>query len=100
MIRTLFKAFCLTIGLIAFSQASFATAIKSTTDSKTTNSVVVKVSPIEKALQQQKNERKFNSENSLKVLTSINVPPTQSFFASQNERFSRFIQSIFSQDNS
>ncbi|MCK7607946.1 hypothetical protein M0D70_00735 [Acinetobacter portensis] len=100
MIKNLFKAFCLSIGLIAFSQVSFATTIKSTTDTKTTANVVSKMSPIEKALKQQKNDRKFNSEVDLKVLAQINSAPSQSFLASQNERFSRFIQSIFTQDNS
>ena len=85
---------------MAFSQASFAATIKATTDTKTASTVVNKMSPIEKALKQQKNDRKFNSEIDLKVLAQINSAPSQSFLASQNERFSRFIQSIFTQDNS
>ncbi len=100
MIKNLFKAFCLSIGLMAFSQASFAATIKTTTDTKTAPTVVNKMSPIEKALKQQKNDQKFNSEIDLKVLAQINSAPSQSFLASQNERFSRFIQSIFTQDNS
>ena len=85
---------------MAFSQASFAATIKTMTDTKTAATVVNKMSPIEKALKQQKNDRKFNSEVDLKVLAQINSAPSQSFLASQNERFSRFIQSIFTQDNS
>lgn len=85
---------------MAFSQASFAATIKTMTDTKTAATVVNKMSPIEKALKQQKNDRKFNSEIDLKVLAQINSAPSQSFLASQNERFSRFIQSIFTQDNS
>lgn len=85
---------------MAFSQASFAATIKTMTDTKTAATVVNKMSPIEKALKQQKNDQKFNSEIDLKVLAKINSAPSQSFLASQNERFSRFIQSIFTQDNS
>lgn len=100
MFKTLFKAFLLSIGLMIVSQLSIAAAIKTTTNTKTAPTVVNKMSPIEKALKQQKNDRKFNSEIDLKVLAQINSAPSQNFLASQNERFSRFIQSIFTQDNS
>ena len=55
---------------------------------------------IEKAISQQKSEGKGRSDDSLKVLTSIKAPPSQSFFASQNQSFSRFVQAIFSGSNS
>lgn len=92
------KALILSLTLITFSQVGYAAALKST-ETKTAPSLV-KTTPIEKALQQQRNEGKFQPENSIKSLTTINLPPSQTFFASQNERFSRFIQSIFSQNNS
>jgi hypothetical protein len=93
-----FKAFCLTIGIAVMTQFSHSAVINET-NSKTTVAPLVKASPIEKALQQQRAD-KNRLDNSLKVLTSINVPPTQSFLAAQNERFSRFIQSLFAQNNS
>ena len=98
MTSKLFKALCLTCGLIVFSQVGH-TAVTKTTETKMVNSVV-KITPIEKALQQQKNDRKFHSEDNLKVLTSINIAPSQSFLASQNERFSHFIQTLFTTNNS
>jgi hypothetical protein len=35
------------------------------------------------------------TDNDLKIMTSIKVAPTQNFFATQNQRFSRFVQSLF-----
>lgn len=62
------------------------------------------LSPIEKALSQQKrdrNESKSMIDNDqIKVMTTIQVAPTQNFFAEQHQRFSRFVQSIFPQHNS
>ena len=91
-------AVLLTSSLFAFSQVSTAATLKSTSDIK--EPISVKSSPIERALQQQRSEGKLRSDNNLKVLTSINAAPSQSFFASQNQRFSRFIQSLFTQSNS
>lgn len=59
-----------------------------------------KTSPIEKAIQQQKTEKKLHADNNLKVLTAIKVAPSQNFLAEQNQRFSRFLQTIFPQNNS
>ena len=62
------------------------------------------LSPIEKALSQQKREK---SENKLsakseenKVISSLKNAPTQTFLATQNQQFSRFLQSIFPQQSS
>ena len=61
-------------------------------------------SPIEKALLQQKHERSgskiLTGKDQMKVITSISAAPTQNFFAAQNQRLSRFVQSIFPQQNS
>ena len=55
-----------------------------------------KTSLIEKALNQQKSgERNTLTDTDLKIMTSIKVAPTQNFFATQNQRFSRFVQSLF-----
>jgi hypothetical protein len=51
---------------------------------------------IEKAISQQKgSDRTTMTDNDLKIMTSIKVAPTQNFFATQNQRFSRFVQSLF-----
>lgn len=80
------------MGIAAITQFSHSAVINET-NSKTT------VTPIEKALQQQRAD-KNRTDNSLKIFTSINVPPAQSFLAAQNELFTRFIQSLFTQNNS
>jgi len=70
-------------------------------DSKPTVSTVEsKTSPIEKAIQQQKTEKTLQTEDNLKVLTAFKVAPSQNFFAEQNYRFTRFVQSIFSSAHS
>lgn len=86
--------------LLSLSTVSHSAVIKST-ESKT-HLTTEKGSLIEKALTQQKqaDKQKFESNNDLKVLTSIHVAPTQNFFALQNQRFSRFVQALFPQDNS
>jgi hypothetical protein len=86
--------------LLTLSTVSHSAVIKST-ESKT-HLTAEKGSLIEKALTQQKqaDKQKFESNNDLKVLTSIHVAPTQNFFALQNQRFSRFVQALFPQGNS
>ena len=60
-----------------------------------------KSSLIEKALQQQKQGgNTLRADNDLKMLTEIKVAPTQSFFAAQNQKFSRFVQALFPQSSS
>ena len=86
--------------LLTLSTVSHSAVIKST-ESKT-HLTAEKGSLIEKAITQQKqaDKQKFESNNDLKVLTSIHVAPTQNFFALQNQRFSRFVQALFPQGNS
>ena len=86
--------------LLSLSTVGHSAVIKSA-ESKT-NLTEAKGSLIEKAITQQKqaDKQKFESNNDLKVLTSINLAPTQNFFALQNQRFSRFVQALFPQDNS
>ncbi len=87
----------LTLGFIA--QIGHAAAIK-TTDTKI-SLPAEKSSLIEKALQQHKQgSNTFHNDNDLKVLTEIKVAPTQSFFAAQNQKFTRFVQVFFPQNNS
>ena len=86
--------------LLSLSTVGHSAVIKSA-ESKTHLSAE-KGSLIEKAITQQKqaDKQKFESNNDLKVLTSINLAPTQNFFALQNQRFSRFVQALFPQGNS
>jgi hypothetical protein len=62
------------------------------------------LSPLEKAVTQQKRERTENklvSDNDqIKIMTSINNAPSQHFLASQHQQFSRFLQSLFPQQSS
>lgn len=92
--------FICVVALLSLSTVSHSAVIKST-ESKT-HLTAEKGSLIEKAITQQKqaDKQKFESNNDLKVLTSIHVAPTQNFFALQNQRFSRFVQALFPQDNS
>lgn len=93
-----FQAIFLSIGLGLMAQSGHTAAIKATLNKSTAPE---KVSLIEKALNQQKQgDNYLQADNNLKVLTAIKVAPTQSFFATQNERFSRFLQAIFPQNNS
>ncbi|MCA4814575.1 MULTISPECIES: hypothetical protein [Acinetobacter] len=86
--------------LLSLSTVGHSAVIKSA-ESKA-NLTEAKGSLIEKAITQQKqaDKQKFESNNDLKVLTSINLAPTQNFFALQNQRFSRFVQALFPQGNS
>ncbi|QPF38196.1 hypothetical protein H0S58_01260 [Acinetobacter sp. TTH0-4] len=87
----------LTVGLM--TQLSHTAAIK-TADTKVTLSPE-RSSLIEKVLQQQKQgANTLRPDNDLKVLTEIKVAPTQSFFAAQNQKFSRFVQALFPQNYS
>ena len=86
----------LSLGLcLSMTQLGHTAAI-----SKTANTKVAvapeKTSLIEKALTQQKIENKKRSDENLKVVTSFKTAPSQSFFASQNQSFSRFVQALFS----
>ncbi|WP_407304501.1 hypothetical protein [Acinetobacter sp.] len=92
-------ALSLTLTLGFMTQVGNAAAIKNT-DSKTSLSPE-KSSLIEKALQQQKQgSQTFRNDNDLKILTEIKAAPTQSFFAAQNQKFTRFVQVFFPQNNS
>ena len=96
------KALSLSLTLGFMAQIGHAAAIK-TTDSKISLSTE-RSSLIEKALQQHKQDKQgsntFYNDNDLKVLTEIKVAPTQSFFAAQNQKFTRFVQVFFQQNNS
>lgn len=89
-------------------QVGHSAALKKTTAAVQTNMVMEKsdklikpLSPIEKALSQQKRDRYDSNtvidNDQIKVMTTIQIAPTQNFFAEQHQRFSRFVQSIFPQ---
>lgn len=95
--------FSLLLGFVA--QTTQAAALQKTSKAvQAPLSIEKNQSPIERALSQQKRNRSDSKllaeQDQMKVITSISVAPTQNFFASQNQRFSRFVQAIFLQQNS
>lgn len=111
MKTTLFKAVCFSIVATSVAQAGQAAALPKPIKPIHAALMIDKadkinkpLSPIEKALSQQKRERidnKFSLDNDpIKVMTTIQVAPTQNFFAEQHQRFSRFLQTFFVQHNS
>ncbi|WP_180135088.1 hypothetical protein [Acinetobacter sp. YH12070] len=92
-------ALCLGLSLSVTAQTAFCAATNTASNNKLTMPAE-RTSLIEKAINQQKSEGKGRTDDNLKVLTSIKAAPTQSFFASQNQSFSRFVQAIFSGSNS
>ena len=89
----------LSLGVTALSQTGHAAAIKDT--NKPVHSTIVNeeklLSPIEKALTQQKRgENKLISDkDQIKVLASIKSTASQNFLAEQHQKFSRFVQALF-----
>lgn len=97
---TLFTASILSLIMLFSIQLGHAVVVKTDLPKPTVSTVESKTSPIEKAIQQQKTEKILQTEDNLKVLTAFKVAPSQNFFAEQNYRFTRFVQSIFSSDHS
>ena len=92
------KILSLCLFLACSVQVGHAAAIKETTNLKT---VEKSSSLLVKALDQQKRDpAALPSSDELKMLNNMRSTPTQSFFATQNERFTRFVQTIFPQQNS
>ncbi len=99
MNRQFIQILLLSMSFALAAQSTFSASIKSA--SAKVSLPAEKTSLIEKALNQQKNgDKNLQSDNDLKVITAIKTAPTQSFFASQNQSFSRFLQSFFTQNNS
>lgn len=93
------KIYGLSLSLTLIGQMGHSAALKAT-ETKV-NLSPERPSLMEKALQQQRKDSKIlRDENDLRVLTEIKVAPTQSFFAAQNQRFSRIVQALFIQNNS
>lgn len=91
------KVLCLSLGLTVIASSGQAAALQDSKKSNQTHSSVVKLSPMTKALNQQKKSlaETTNLSNDVRILTSIQTTPSQNFFAEQHQRFSRFVQSIF-----
>ncbi|ENX18198.1 hypothetical protein F889_03088 [Acinetobacter colistiniresistens] len=89
------KTLCFSLFLACSVQLGHAAAIKESSNirtiDKSSSSLIVK------ALDQQKRNTSMlpSSDDELKMLNTIRTTPTQTFFASQHERFSRFVQTIF-----
>lgn len=93
----------LSLSFTVLAQTGHSAVIKDT--NKPVQSTILntdKLSPIEKALTQQKRgENKFISDkDQIKVLTSIKSTASQNFLAEQHQKFSRFVQSFFQPHNS
>ena len=93
-----------TLGLSLFLACSVQfghAAIKESSNIKTIDKATSS-SLIGKALDQQKRNTSMipSTDDELKMLNTIRTTPTQNFFATQNQRFSRFVQSLFQQQNS
>lgn len=70
-------------------------------DKQPMTEIKLNISPIEKALSQQKYEQNLHhTQDEIKVLSAIHSSPSQSFFALQNQKFTRFLQSLFSNNSS
>ena len=86
----------LCLGLTVLSQTGHSAVIKDT--NKPIHSSIVSVenkqlSPIEKALSQQKLGE--TDRDQIKVLTAIKTTASQNFLAEQHQKFSRFVQALF-----
>ena len=94
------KTLCLSLFLECSVQFGHA-AIKESSNIKTIDKSTSS-SLIGKALDQQKRNISMipATDDELKMLNTIRTTPTQNFFATQNQRFSRFVQSLFQQQNS
>ena len=92
----------LSLGLTVMAQTGHTAAIKDTNKPVQSTIVEDKLSPIEKALTQQKRgENKLISDkDQIKVLTSIKSTASQNFLAEQHQKFSRFVQALFQPHNS
>ena len=94
------KTLCLSLFLACSVQFGHA-AIKESSNIKTIDKSTSS-SLIGKALDQQKRNISMipATDDELKMLNTIRTTLTQNFFATQNQRFSRFVQSLFQQQNS
>ena len=94
------KTLCLSLFLACSVQFGHA-AIKESSNIKTIDKSTSS-SLIGKALDQQKRNISMipATDDELKMLNTIRTTPTQNFFATQNQRFSRFVQSLFQQQKS
>lgn len=92
----------LSLGLAVMTQTGHAAIIKDTNKPVQSTIVDDKLSPIEKALTQQKRgENKLISDkDQIKVLASIKSTASQNFLAEQHQKFSRFVQALFQPHNS
>lgn len=102
---TIYKTICLSLLISTASQSGYSAALQKMTKPTQAPMLMEKsLSPIEKALSQQKRDRIENKvivdNDQIKVMTALKIAPTQNFFAEQHQRFSRFVQAIFPQHNS
>ena len=95
------KTLYLSLFLVGSVQIGHTAAIKESSNIKTIDKSASS-SLIVKALDQQKRNTSMipSTDDELKMLNTIRTTPTQNSFATKNQRFSRFVQSLFQQQNS
>jgi hypothetical protein len=83
----------LALSLLTTAQVtnSAALSMKSESDSSSLVKLEAKSSLIAKAANKNSGSDTYN----LKMMNTLNAAPTQNFFAVQNQKFTRFIQSLF-----
>ncbi|MCF8999034.1 hypothetical protein [Acinetobacter nectaris] len=105
----IFRLVLLSLCIGTSTTSLYANAIENVHTTKVAQPLIIKqnlseksaTSLIEQTLNKQRQAVDQLSSNSddIKILTTIHVQPTQNFFAAQHDRFSRFIQSLFSHDS-
>ena len=96
-----YKILGLSLLIGTLTQGTQAAAMKKTAIKPMQASVMFEkqLSPIEKALSQQKRDRILNKDaaevDQFKTFNNLKYAPSQNFLADQHKRFSRFVQSIF-----
>ena len=106
--KTHYLPACLiSLSLISVGQTATAASLQKTAKNEQTTavtSVAKDLSPLEKAVNQQKRERyesKIGTEaEQLKINTSIKTAASQNFLAAQHQQFSKLLQSLFPQHSS
>ena len=96
----------LSLTLIGLGQTASAASLQKAAKNVQTSPMVSlskDLSPLEKAVSQQKRERyesKSGYESEFKVNSSIKSAASQNFLAAQHQQFSKLLQSLFPQHSS
>ena len=82
----------LSFSLAICSSVGYSAALQPTKDVSVQDSLIAK-----SFIQQNHSALQISpTEDDLKLMSAIRTQPTQSFFAAQHQKFSRFVQALFS----